>query len=104
MRQRIGAPITCGSADMPALHPGTTGRKSDQQLSTPPIIVSVRQAKALLGNMSHDRFWRLATQGAFGEIVGNKQKRYLYYVGIKSYADNLARAPYSKKIEGNTAA
>jgi hypothetical protein len=92
-----------------SVRPGAnaTSRKPRRQSEFPPlapILVSVKQAKALLGNMSHDRFWRLATAGAFGPLMGNKQKRYLYYKNLVAYADNLARAPYSKKLEDNTAA
>lgn len=77
---------------------GTASRKSDQQ-NIQPILCSMRQARTLLGGMAHNRFWRLATQGAFGEIVGSKTKRYLYYAGLKRYADELERAPYSRKSE-----
>jgi len=62
-----------------------------------PILVSVRQARALLGEMCADTFWQKATRGDFGELVGTKRKRYVYYAGVKRYADNLARAPYSRK-------
>ena len=88
-------------AHMSSLHNGVTGRKSDRQESRlPPILVSVRQARELLAGMNRDTFWSELVRGAFGEVLGNKQKRYLYYENVKRYADNLPRAPYSKTSTG----
>ena len=66
---------------------------------TPPILVSVREARRLLGNMCAGTFWQKATRGEFGELVGNERKRYVYYAALMRYAVNLERAPYSKKSE-----
>jgi hypothetical protein len=86
---------------MSSLHNGVTGRKSGREEShLPPILVSVRQARELLAGMNKDKFWSELVRGAFGEVLGNKQKRYLYYANLKRYADNLPRAPYSKASTG----
>jgi|SRR5271166_226045 len=86
---------------MSSLHPGVTGRKSNRQESRlPPILVSVRQARELLADMSKDKFWEEAKRGAFGELVGNKQKRYLFFVNLERYARGLPLAPYSKRTPG----
>jgi hypothetical protein len=89
----------CGSLvlHMASLHPGVTGRKSDRQSDSclPPILVSVRQARALLADMSKDKLWSEITAGKLGEILGTPTKRFLYYKNVKAYADNLPRAPYS---------
>ena len=94
---------------MSELHPHTSGRKAGSTSSrsagrkassdfplVPPILVSVREACRLLG-ICRDKFWAEAKRGAFGEIVGTKQKRYLFYRNLERYAANLERAPYSSK-------
>jgi hypothetical protein len=87
---------------MSELHPGVTGRKIARQSDSrlPPILVSVAQARELLACMNKDKFWSELVRGAFGEVLGDKRKRYLYYEGVKRYADNLERAPYSKRTPG----
>jgi hypothetical protein len=75
-------------------HNGVTGHKSDHS-RLEPILVSVAQARALLADLSKDKFWAEVTAGKFGEILGTPTKRFLYYKNVKAYADNLPRAPYS---------
>ena len=84
---------------MSDLHPDTIGRKTGQQSDIPPILVSVRQARSLLANMCRDKIWQEIKRGALGEVVGTRQKRFLYFENVKRYADNLKRAPYSQKPE-----
>ena len=77
---------------MPALDPGVTGRKPGQseRLSTPPLLVDVREARRLLGDMSKNRFWELARSGAF-ELVGSERKRFVVVASLARYVDRLPR-------------
>jgi hypothetical protein len=90
---------------MSSLHNGvTSSRKSDRQDRLPPILVSVRQARELLANMSKDKFWEEVKRGALGELVGSRVKRFLFYENVKAYARALPLAPYSVKTPGNSKA
>ena len=64
---------------------------SDQSTAlTPPILVSTKEARRLLG-MCHAVFWQKAARGAFGERVGPPNKRYWFYKNLERYADGLKR-------------
>jgi len=63
--------------------------------SPKPVLVSVRDARRMLANMSHNRFWELAAQGEF-EITGTKRKRQVFVRSIESYAERQPRAKYSR--------
>jgi hypothetical protein len=55
-----------------------------------PLIVSVRQARLLLGGCSNNRFWQLAKAGAF-ELVGSSHKRFVTVASLKSFVANMPR-------------
>src|SRR6516162_5547424 len=63
--------------------------------SPKPVLVSVRDARRMLANMSHNRFWELAAQGEF-EITGTRRKRQVFVRSIESYAERQPRAEYSR--------
>jgi hypothetical protein len=63
----------------------------------PPILVSTKQARQILGNMCADKFWQEAARGAFGKRVGPKQKRFWFYKNLEAYAAGLARQSHSQK-------
>jgi hypothetical protein len=56
-----------------------------------PLIVSVKQARLLLGNISHQKFWQLAREGHF-ELLGTKAKRYVSMASIEGYVARMPRA------------
>jgi hypothetical protein len=66
--------------------------------SIKPLLVSVRDARALLGNLSHNKFWAIAATGEF-EILGTRAKRYVTTKSIEAYIARLERAPYSRAGE-----
>jgi hypothetical protein len=80
--------------------------KTNQQSDlyrTPPILVSVREACRLLGNICSDKFWALAKAGELGDVVGSERKRYVYFRNLERYADSLAPRSTLKKIGTDTA-
>jgi hypothetical protein len=60
-----------------------------------PLLVSVKNARLMLGGMGHNRFWQLAGRGEF-EIAGSKRKRLVFVSSIQDYIDRMPRAPYSR--------
>jgi hypothetical protein len=77
---------------MPALDPGITGRKSGQTQVSPNLrlLVDVKEARRMLGNMSKNKFWQLAATGAF-ELVGTEHKRFVVVSSLMAYVDRLPR-------------
>jgi hypothetical protein len=71
-------------------HPSVTGRKSgqDQALSTAPLLVDVREARRLLGNMSRNKFWEQAKLGKF-DLVGGPKKKWVVVASLHRYVDDL---------------
>lgn len=65
-----------------------------------PLIVSVKQARQLLGNLSHQKFWRLVREGHF-ELLGSKAKRYVTMASIEAYVAKMER--YVARLPANTA-
>jgi hypothetical protein len=63
--------------------------------STKPLLVSVKDARRMLGGMGHNRFWQLASQGEF-EITGTPRKRLVFVRSLEAYAERLPRAEYSR--------
>jgi hypothetical protein len=55
-----------------------------------PLIVSVKQARQLLGGCGNNKFWQLAKSGAF-ELVGSERKRFVTVTSLKRYVANLPR-------------
>jgi hypothetical protein len=55
-----------------------------------PLIVSVKQARALLGGYGNNKFWALARAGAF-ELVGDEHKRFVTVESLKRYVANMPR-------------
>lgn len=55
-----------------------------------PLLVSVREARRLLGGVSNNKFWKLVAAGEF-ELVGNERKRFVTLVSLRSYVDHLPR-------------
>jgi hypothetical protein len=70
--------------------------------SPKPVLVSVRDARRMLANMSHNRFWELAAQGEF-EITGTKRKRQVFVRSLEAYAERQPRAEYSRPTAGAAA-
>jgi hypothetical protein len=72
---------------------------------TPPLIVSIAEARRLLGDMCPDRFWVEARDGKFGELLGSKRKRYVRYENLQRYVESLPpREPRSLKKSKNLSA
>jgi hypothetical protein len=55
-----------------------------------PLLVSVRDARKLLGGIGHNTFWKLAREGAF-EIVGSSRKRFVVVTSIERYVAEVPR-------------
>lgn len=85
---------------MSALHPGITGKKAgspksydiplQQMAQPPPLLVSVVEARRILGNMSRGKFWAEAKLGKF-ELVGSERKRLVVVASLHRYVDQLQR-------------
>jgi hypothetical protein len=88
---------------MTELCPGVTGRKSGQTEipSNLPLLVDVREARRMLGDMSKNRFWELARSGAF-ELVGSERKRFVVVASLTAYVARLPRR--QSTLEANTTA
>jgi hypothetical protein len=54
-----------------------------------PLIVSVKEARRLLGGMGNNKFWALAKAGAF-QLTGTNRKRFVVVSSLKSYVENVA--------------
>jgi hypothetical protein len=68
--------------------------------SPKPVLVSVRDARRMLANMSHNRFWELAAQGEF-EICGTKRKRQVFVRSLEDFAERQQRAEYSRPAKAS---
>jgi hypothetical protein len=71
--------------------------------SIKPAVQRVKAARDYLGGMGHKKFWTLAAAGEF-EILGQPKCRLVTTQSLDDYIARQPRAPYSRKIEGNTAA
>jgi hypothetical protein len=60
-----------------------------------PLLVSVIEARRMLGGMSHNTFWHHAAAGEF-EITGTPRKRFVYVRSLEAFIDRQPRAPYSR--------
>lgn len=62
------------------------------QMSTElkPLIVSVKEARRLLGGCGHNRFWQLVKQNAF-ELVGTEHKRFVVVESLERYVASMPR-------------
>jgi hypothetical protein len=67
-------------------------RSSNSELPSnlPPLLVDVKQARQMLGNMSRNKFWALAKAGAF-ELVGSERKRFVVVTSLRAFVDQLPR-------------
>jgi hypothetical protein len=54
------------------------------------LLVDVREARRLLGNITKNHFWALARSGAF-ELVGSERKRFVVVASLQAYVDKLPR-------------
>jgi hypothetical protein len=75
---------------MSELHPSVTGRKLNQRSETSfhlqPLLVSVREARRLLGGISNNTFWKLVKAGEFaGGVMGTPRKRWITIVSLEAY-------------------
>ena len=87
---------------MTELFPGVTGRKGQiEPPSNLPLLVDVREAGRMLGDMSKNKFWEEARAGKF-ELVGSERKRFAVVDLMKRYVDLLPRRQPASEI--NTAA
>ena len=87
---------------MTELFPGVTGRKGQiEPPSNLPLLVDVREARRMLGDMSKNKFWEEARAGKF-ELVGSERKRFVVVASITRYVDRLPRRQPTPEI--NTAA
>jgi hypothetical protein len=78
-------------------HPSITGLKAGQTetpSNLPPLLVDVREARRLLGDMSKNRFWELARAGAF-ELVGSERKRFVVVASLHRFVERLPRRDQS---------
>lgn len=55
-----------------------------------PLLVSVRDARKLLGGCGNNRFWQLAKAGAF-ELVGSDHKRWVTVASLKRFVASMPR-------------
>jgi hypothetical protein len=95
--------VLFGFASMTQLSPRVTGRKSGQTgiPSNLPLLVDVREARRMLGDMSKNKFWEEARLGKF-ELVGSDRKRFVVVASLKRYVDRLPRR--QSTLEANTTA
>jgi hypothetical protein len=49
-----------------------------------PLIVSVREARRLLGGASNNRFWKIVGAGEL-ELLGSERKRWVTVASIQAY-------------------
>jgi hypothetical protein len=52
-----------------------------------PLLVSVREARRLLGNIGANKFWQLTHEGEFGPLLGSSRKRFVRLSAIRDYVD-----------------
>ena len=65
-----------------------------------PVLVSVRDARRMLGGMSHNTFWQHAAAGEF-EITGGKRKRLVFARSLEAFAERQPRAEYSRPAKAS---
>jgi hypothetical protein len=51
-----------------------------------PLLVSVRQARELLGGCGNNRFWSLVKAGEF-ELIGTERKRWVVVESLNAYVE-----------------
>jgi hypothetical protein len=71
-----------------------------QQLQIKPLIVSVKQAQAMLGGKGHNQVWQLIASGDL-ESFGTPRKRWIVVESIEAY---VARMRAAASVERTTSA
>jgi hypothetical protein len=56
-----------------------------------PLLVTVREARKLLGNIGNNKFWKLVKAGEF-ELVGSERKRWVTVSSIRDHVERLRQA------------
>ena len=71
-------------------------KQSDKQTKTtphlPPLLVSVKEARRLLGGIGNNTFWSLAKVGTF-DLVGSERKRFVTVASLNDYVARMPRRP-----------
>ncbi len=71
---------------------------SKLQSNIPPLLVSVRQGRELLGGISNNLFWRLVRDGEL-QLIGSARKRWCTVASIEGY---VARQVAAARVEKGT--
>jgi hypothetical protein len=61
---------------------------------TEPLIVSVKEARRLLGGCSNNKFWKLVGAREF-ELLGSERKRFVTVASIRAYIERQVEAAAS---------
>ena len=61
-----------------------------------PLLVDVREARRLLGNISNNAFWRIARAGEL-ELVGTTRKRWVTVESIRDHVERMRAAAAAKR-------
>ena len=56
-----------------------------------PLLVTVVEARKLLGGIGNNKFWQLVKAGEL-ELVGSTRKRWVIVESIRSYVERLRQA------------
>jgi hypothetical protein len=78
---------------MDTIPPSVTGRKvgsPHRKTEPPPLLVDVREARRLLGNMSRNKFWAEVKLGKI-QLVGGPKKKWAVVASLHEYVDELLR-------------
>ncbi len=66
-----------------------------------PLLVSVRQAREMLGGASNNRFWALDKSGEF-ELVGTERKRWVVVESLEAYVARQRHAAANARPAPNS--
>jgi hypothetical protein len=66
--------------------------------SPPPLLVSVVEARRLLGDISNNKFWKLVRAGDL-EIVGTERKRWAVVESLHAYVARLREQAACKSLK-----
>jgi hypothetical protein len=61
-----------------------------------PLLVSVRQARELLGGCANNRIWKLIKDGEL-EVVGTERKRWVSFASIEAYVERQLAAAATER-------
>lgn len=61
-----------------------------------PLLVSVRQARELLGGCANNRIWKLIKDGEL-EVVGTQRKRWCTVASIEAYVERQVTAAITER-------